>query len=134
MRGLYPNDVTKSPIASLTRESSSMIEIMEAFIKSASHRTDYLIRARAVRGNKIVKQQKIVRYYLWSVPIRLPAGNSQTVSRSDQFGKRPRAKLLHDVVTMNLHGHLTDSDLGCGLLVHQARGHQCHHLALARAE
>ena len=64
MRGLYPNDVTKSPIASLTRESSSMIEIMEAFIKSASHRTDYLIRASAVGGNKIVKQQEMIRYYL----------------------------------------------------------------------
>src|SRR5215813_13020202 len=134
MRGLYPNDVTKSPIASLTRESSSMIEIMEAFIKSVFPPHDYLIRARAGPGNKIVKQQEIMRYYLRSVPTRFPARNSQTVGRSDQFGKRPCAKLLHDIVAMNFHGHFTNSDLSCGLLVHQARGHQCHDLALARAK
>jgi hypothetical protein len=59
---------------------------------------------------------------------------SKDAGHSHQFGERLCVEFFHYVVPMNLHGDFSDSNLSCGLLVHQAGDYQRHHLSLAKAE
>src|SRR5262252_2729109 len=58
----------------------------------------------------------------------------ESVGHPHQVGERACAKLLHDIMAVNLDGDLADSNLSCDLLVHQAGSYQAHHLLLAMAQ
>src|SRR5215510_5196782 len=62
--------------------------------------------------------------------MRKPKG----IRHSHQISERFRAKLLHDVVPVNLYGDLDNSNFCCNLFVHQSGGDQAHHLLFTPTE
>src|ERR1700737_3404023 len=74
---------------------------------------------------------EIVKSYLGLFARRLRTTNSERLGHSDQIGQRPRTHFLHDVSTVDLHGNLSKTNLGCYLFVHEAGSDQSQNLPLA---
>jgi NADPH-dependent 2,4-dienoyl-CoA reductase/sulfur reductase-like enzyme len=88
---------------------------------------DYLVVATGAThacsdaSRKMGARIKIVKSHLGLYAGRLRTTNSERFSHFDQIGQRPRAHFFHDVPTVELHGNLGKSKLGCCLFVHEAR-------------
>ena len=54
--------------------------------------------------------------------------NSERFSHSHQIGQRLRSHFPHDMPSMELHGNLGKSELGCYLFVHEAGRNQSQNL------
>src|SRR3981081_3192569 len=75
---------------------------------------------------------KNVKSYLGLFARGFDTTDSERFGHSDQIGQRPRAHFFHDMPAMDLHGNLSQANLGRNLLVHQAGSDQSQNLALAR--
>src|SRR5215831_14597799 len=62
------------------------------------------------------------------------SAHSECLCYFDQLGERSRSHFSHHVATMSLYRDLLDAEFASDLLVHQAGGHESHHLQLARGQ
>src|ERR1700750_134330 len=72
----------------------------------------------------------IVKSYLglYGAARRFGGTDAERLCRAYQIRQRLRVHLLHDVPAVDLDGDLGEVQLGCDLLVHQARGNEGKHL------
>src|SRR5258708_17262411 len=74
--------------------------------------------ARATQLDEAARQDCKIYIGLQTRGPRTP--NSERLRYSDQIGQRPPAHFLHNMTAIDLHGNLSESNLGCYLFVHHA--------------